>query len=40
MTGKATFGFVSKYKKGATLPTGETEFQFKAGNLNFMSTSL
>jgi len=39
MTGKATFGFVSKYKKGATLPTGETEFQFKAGNLNFMSTS-
>ena len=39
MTGKATFGFVSKYKKGATVPTGETEFQFKAGNLNFRSTS-
>lgn len=38
-TGKATFGFVSKYKKGATVPTGETEFQFKAGNLNFRSTS-
>jgi len=39
MTGKATFGFVSKYQKGATVPTGETEFQFKAGNLNFRSTS-
>jgi hypothetical protein len=37
MTGKATFGFVSKYKKGANVPTGETEFQFKAGNLNFHS---
>ena len=38
-TGKATFGFVSKYKKGATVPTGNTEFQFKAGDLNFKSTS-
>jgi len=38
-TGKATFGFVSKYKKGADVPTGNTEFQFKAGNLNFHSTS-
>ena len=37
--GKANFGFVSKYKNGATVPTGETEFQFKAGNLNFHSTS-
>lgn len=36
-TGKATFGFVSKYKKGATTPTGKTEFQFKAGDLNFHS---
>ncbi|MCL1600774.1 MAG: hypothetical protein M3112_04465 [Actinomycetia bacterium] len=24
MTGKATFGFVSKYKKGAAVPTGNT----------------
>jgi MBG domain (YGX type)/YDG domain/Bacterial Ig-like domain (group 3) len=39
LTGKATFGFVSKYLKGATIPTGDTEFQFKAGNLNFKSTS-
>lgn len=38
-TGKATFGFVSKYKKGASVPDGNTEFQFKAGNLNFHSTS-
>jgi len=39
VAGKASFGFVSKYQKGATKPTGETEFQFKAGNLNFKSTS-
>jgi hypothetical protein len=37
--GKANFGFVSKYQKGATTPTGNTEFQFKAGNLNFQSSS-
>jgi hypothetical protein len=36
--GKATFGFVSKYQKGATVPTGNTEFQFQAGNLFFKST--
>ena len=39
LTGKATFGFVSKYKKGAKEPTGETEFQFKVADLNFHSTS-
>ncbi|MGA7670997.1 MAG: hypothetical protein WBW04_11295, partial [Nitrolancea sp.] len=39
MTGKATFGFVAKYKKGQSVPDGNTEFQFKAGNLNFHSTS-
>jgi PKD repeat protein len=38
LTGKANFGFVSKYEKGATVPTGETEFQFKVANLNFHST--
>jgi len=37
--GKASFGFVAKYKKGASVPEGNTEFQFKAGNLNFHSTS-
>lgn len=39
LTGKATFGFVSKYQKGANVPTGDTEFQFKVANLNFKSTS-
>jgi hypothetical protein len=39
LTGKASFGFVSRYKKGATTPTGTTEFQFKAGDLNFHSNS-
>jgi hypothetical protein len=38
-TGKATFGFVSKYKKGASTPDGNTEFQFEAADLNFHSTS-
>jgi uncharacterized repeat protein (TIGR02543 family) len=36
-TGKANFGFVSKYLKGASTPTGITEFQFKLGSLNFKS---
>ena len=37
LTGKATFGFVSKYKKGATTPSGNTEFNFKAAKLKFHS---
>ncbi|MBI4582111.1 MAG: HYR domain-containing protein, partial [Planctomycetes bacterium] len=39
LTGKASFGFVSRYKPGANVPDGNTEFQFKAGNLNFKSTA-
>jgi len=39
LTGKATFGFVSKYQKGASVPTGSTEFQFHVANMNFKSTS-
>ena len=39
LTGKANFGFVSKYKPGATVPTGNTEFQFHAAGLNFHSSS-
>jgi hypothetical protein len=39
LTGKATFGFVSKYQKGKNIPTGNTEFQFKIGNLKFSSTA-
>jgi hypothetical protein len=38
LTGEATFGFVSKYKKGAIVPTGNTEFQFHVGDLNFHSS--
>jgi hypothetical protein len=37
--GKANFGFVAKYKKGANVPDGNTQFQFKAGDLNFHSSS-
>ena len=40
LTGKANFGFVSKYKKGSNLVEGNTEFQFNAGNFNFKSNSL
>jgi hypothetical protein len=39
LIGKASFGFVSKYKKGATVPTGNTEFQFHAADLNFRSSA-
>ncbi len=38
LTGRANFGFVSKYKKGADVPTGNVEFQFKVGDLNFHSS--
>jgi hypothetical protein len=36
--GKASFGFVAKYQKGASVPSGSTEFQFHAGNFQFKST--
>ncbi len=39
LTGKANFGFNSQYKKGSNVPTGNTQFQFQAGNLNFNSSS-
>jgi len=38
ITGKASFGFVAKYQKGRSKPSGHTEFQFRAANLNFNST--
>ncbi len=38
LTGKANFGFVSKYKKGSNQVEGKTDFQFKAADLNFKST--
>jgi chitodextrinase len=37
LTGKATFGFVSKYKKGQSIPTGNTEFQFAVAGFSFHS---
>jgi len=39
LTGKASFGFVSKYKKGATTPMGETEFEFMVADFTFYSDS-
>ncbi|MBC7629330.1 MBG domain-containing protein, partial [Ferruginibacter sp.] len=39
VSGKANFGFSSKYKKGSNIPDGNTEFQFQEGNLNFSSSS-
>ena len=38
ITGKANFGFVSKYKAGASVPTGETQFKFRAADFSFHST--
>jgi hypothetical protein len=37
--GKLTFGFSSQYKKGANIPTGNTELQFQNAKLRFYSTS-
>ena len=37
LIGKATFGFVPKYQKGASVPVGQTEFQFQVANFNFHS---
>ena len=39
LSGKANFGFVSKYRKGTTIPTGETEFQLHFATFKFQSTS-
>lgn len=39
LSGRATFGFVSRYEKGATVPSGNTHFQFHAGRFSFRSTA-
>ena len=39
LTGKASFGFVSKYKKNGTVPTGNTTFQLQFAYFNFEATS-
>lgn len=36
---RANFGLVAKYVRGSSTPTGNTEFQFQAGGLNFKSSS-
>jgi hypothetical protein len=38
-TGKASFGFVSKYQKGTSVPDGNTQFRFNTGDLAFKSVS-
>ncbi len=37
LAGRANFGFVAKYKKGAEVPTGQAEFQFHLAGLNLHS---
>ncbi len=37
--GRANFGFVAKYKKGKSVPDGQTEFMFSAAGLSFHSTA-
>jgi len=39
MTGKATLAFVAKYKKGATVPIGQTQFRFQAARFSFHSNT-
>jgi hypothetical protein len=39
LTGRANFGFVSRYQKGANTPDGHTVFRFNAGDLDFRSSS-
>jgi DNA/RNA endonuclease G (NUC1) len=40
LTGKATFGFNSKYLKGQSTPSGNTQFQLHEAKFDFSSTSL
>jgi hypothetical protein len=39
LTGKAIFGFVSRYQNGANVPTGSTQFRFVTAQFTFNSTS-
>jgi len=39
LAGKANFGFVSKYQKGTSVPTGNTAFQFDLAGMAFASQS-
>lgn len=35
LTGRANFGFNSKYESGTNVPTGQTQFNFKVAEFNF-----
>ncbi|MDH5382713.1 MAG: T9SS type A sorting domain-containing protein, partial [Cyclobacteriaceae bacterium] len=37
LSGKATFGFVAKYKKGTNIPEGNTQFKFNSAGFQFES---
>ena len=37
LTGRATFGLVARYKKGKSVPDGNTAFQFQVAGLSFAS---
>ncbi|NGO09826.1 family 43 glycosylhydrolase [Streptomyces sp. HC44] len=39
LTGPAAFSFAAKYKKGATVPSGNATFDYAAAKLKFRSTS-
>jgi len=39
LSGKATFGFMSKYQKGTSVPTGNTAFKFDLAGMEFTSES-
>jgi PKD domain len=39
LAGKAQLGFISKYQHGASVPEGNTQFQFQAANFSLRSTS-
>jgi hypothetical protein len=39
LTGQATFGFQSRYKRGAEVPDGDARFRFRVANLVFESSS-
>src|SRR3954468_14986850 len=38
IAGQANFGFNNRYQKSATVPSGQVEFNFQAGGMNFHST--
>jgi hypothetical protein len=37
--GSARFGFQARYRRGSTIPDGTTQFHFRAGGMDFRSTS-